>query len=93
MPHPTRRTLLGAAALLPAASARAQDAFPNRPLRMILPVGPGGLTDAVGRILASPTVSCPPAVPIAVSGEVLDMQSLALFAACGITAVDVAVLR
>lgn len=51
------------------------------------------LAQAVGRILASPTVSCPPAVPIAVSGEVLDMQSLALFAACGITAVDVAVLR
>jgi tripartite-type tricarboxylate transporter receptor subunit TctC len=48
----TRRTLLAAAAALSSASASAQEAFPNRPLRMILPVGAGGLTDAVGRILA-----------------------------------------
>ena len=51
--HPTtRRALLGAGALLAAAPAFAQTALPDRPLRMILPVGPGGLTDAVGRILA-----------------------------------------
>lgn len=51
--HPTtRRALLGTGALLAAAPAFAQTALPDRPLRMILPVGPGGLTDAVGRILA-----------------------------------------
>ena len=48
------------------------------------------LAMAEGRILASPTVACPPAVPIAVSGEVLAQDALALFAACGISAVDVA---
>ncbi|MBE6555595.1 MAG: amino acid decarboxylase [Ruminococcaceae bacterium] len=30
------------------------------------------LDDAVGRISASPTVSCPPAVPIVMSGEMID---------------------
>lgn len=33
--------------------------------------------DAVGCICAAPTVSCPPAVPIAVSGEVVDEAALA----------------
>lgn len=35
--------------------------------------------DAVGRISAAPTVSCPPAVPIAVSGELVTAQAAALF--------------
>ncbi|MBQ8345077.1 MAG: amino acid decarboxylase [Clostridia bacterium] len=34
---------------------------------------------AVGRICASPTVSCPPAVPLAVSGERITEESAALF--------------
>lgn len=32
--------------------------------------------DAVGRILASPTVSCPPAIPVAVSGEIIDEKAV-----------------
>lgn len=36
--------------MLPRASA--QDAYPNRPIRMILPVAPGGGTDALARMIA-----------------------------------------
>ena len=45
-----RRALLAAAALLPAA-ARAES-FPARPVRIIVPYGPGGSSDIVARILA-----------------------------------------
>lgn len=38
----------------------------------------------LGRILASPTVSCPPAVPILVSGEVIDEEALKRFEYYGI---------
>ncbi len=41
---------LAAPALLPAA-ARAQDAFPNRPIRIIAPYAPGGQSDTVARLL------------------------------------------
>ncbi|MBQ3556620.1 MAG: aminotransferase class V-fold PLP-dependent enzyme [Oscillospiraceae bacterium] len=34
------------------------------------------IEQAVGRICAAPTVSCPPAIPIAVSGEVVDEAAL-----------------
>ena len=37
-----------------------------------------------GRILAAPTVSCPPAVPILVCGEEIDDAALALFAYYGV---------
>ena len=37
------------------------------------------LDACVGRVLASPTVGCPPAVPILVGGEVVDQSALALF--------------
>lgn len=37
------------------------------------------LTDCVGRVLASPTVSCPPAVPILVGGEVVDEDAIRVF--------------
>ena len=37
----------------------------------------------LGRILACPTVSCPPAIPILVYGEQVDEESLALFAYYG----------
>ena len=32
--------------------------------------------DAVGRILSSPTVSCPPAIPVAVCGEIIDEKAV-----------------
>ena len=35
--------------------------------------------DAVGRVCASPTVSCPPAVPIVVSGEVIKKEHIPIF--------------
>ena len=54
--------------------------------REILPV-----EKAVGRVLADPTVSCPPAVPVVVSGEVIAPDALPIFARYGIT--HVAVMR
>jgi tripartite-type tricarboxylate transporter receptor subunit TctC len=53
--HPTRRTLLlgaAAAAALPAGALRAQGAFPNRPITMIVPWPAGGSTDRHLRTLA-----------------------------------------
>lgn len=45
--------------------------------------------DSVGRIVASLSLSCPPAVPIAVSGEVITENTLALFSYYGIKTVSV----
>ena len=45
--------------------------------------------EALGRICASPAVSCPPAIPIAVSGERIDENAIALFEYYGISTVDV----
>ncbi|HMF23815.1 MAG TPA: tripartite tricarboxylate transporter substrate binding protein, partial [Pseudolabrys sp.] len=49
----TRRRLLAvsAALLLGAADAAAQE-WPQRPVRMIVPFGPGGGADIIGRIVA-----------------------------------------
>ena len=40
--------------------------------------------DAIGRTLAAVTVGCPPAVPIVVSGEIIDTGALSLFNYYGI---------
>ena len=45
----------------------------------------------LGRILASPCVGCPPALPIAVCGEELDEAALALFRYYGVTELAVVV--
>lgn len=45
--------------------------------------------DALGRICGAPTVACPPAIPIAVSGERIEKAALELFDHYGITSVDV----
>ena len=50
----------------------------------ILPV-----KQAVGRVLATPTVACPPAVPIVMCGERIDMDALAVFSYYGIETVAV----
>lgn len=54
MPHRiTRRAALAAlAAPAIALPARAQDGFPNRSLRLVLPFGPGGVSDTLARIIA-----------------------------------------
>ncbi len=47
-----KRMVFLVAALLAAAAAIAQQDFPNRPLRMIVPWPPGQATDLVGRVMA-----------------------------------------
>lgn len=43
-----------------------------------------GIDQALGRVLASVTVGCPPAVPIVVSGEVIDEGAISCFKYYGI---------
>ena len=47
------------------------------------------VSESEGRICASPTVSCPPAVPIAISGEVISSECVRAFLRYGITRVSV----
>ncbi|MBY0336995.1 MAG: tripartite tricarboxylate transporter substrate binding protein [Acetobacteraceae bacterium] len=49
---PTRRGLVAAAIGLAAAPAAAQPAWPNRPVRILVPYPPGSGTDIVGRVVA-----------------------------------------
>jgi tripartite-type tricarboxylate transporter receptor subunit TctC len=50
---PTRRQALGALAALPLA-VRAQGAFPNRPIKVIVPLPASGAADASVRVLTEP---------------------------------------
>ncbi len=47
------------------------------------------VTEAAGRVCAAETVSCPPAVPIAICGERISDGMVHAFLACGITKVSV----
>ena len=44
---------------------------------------------ALGRVCGSPTVACPPAIPIAVSGERIGPEAAALFQRYGVESVEV----
>ena len=45
--------------------------------------------EALGRICGSPTVACPPAIPIAVSGEEITQEALILFEHYGFDTIEV----
>ena len=45
--------------------------------------------NAVGRICGTPTVSCPPAIPIVVSGERISENAVKLFKRYGIDKISV----
>ena len=45
--------------------------------------------EALGRICGAPTVACPPAIPVAVSGERIGNEALTIFSHYGIETVDV----
>ena len=44
---------------------------------------------SLGRVCGAPTVACPPAIPIAISGEVIGSEALALFRHYGVKTVDI----
>jgi len=49
----TRRGLLAASGAALAVPALAQDAYPDRPVRLVIPLPPGGGADLLGRLVAS----------------------------------------
>jgi len=53
--HLRRRTLLGSLMAIGSGApwhAHAQDTFPSRPVRLVVPFTPGGVTDSSGRVVA-----------------------------------------
>ena len=49
------------------------------------------IEDSIGRILASPSVSCPPAVPIIMCGERIDETAVSAFRYYGVKKVRVVI--
>ena len=47
------------------------------------------VAEAIGRVCAAPLVSCPPAIPIVSSGEIIEAEAVELFKYYGINEVDV----
>ncbi len=56
---------------------------------MLSPAQTVSIQKAEGRICATPTVSCPPAIPIVISGERITAEDVELFAHYGLETVDV----
>ena len=68
--------------------ARGEQAMPLRQA-LFAPQETVAAEASLGRICGAPTVSCPPAVPIAVSGERIGPEALTLFTHYGVRWVDV----
>ncbi len=83
---PSRAPLLQAAPPLP---PPAQVLTPREAL--LSPFETVPTEEALGRILASPSVGCPPAVPILICGERIGPEALRLFRYYGIETVDVVI--
>ncbi|MBR4039067.1 MAG: PLP-dependent transferase [Clostridia bacterium] len=79
------------------AGARPQPALPHAKGTQMLSVREAmfapheliAVSNALGRISGAPTVSCPPAIPIAVSGEVITQEAITLLTHYGVDEVDV----
>lgn len=74
----------------PLPQARGEQAMPLRQA-LFAPQETVAADQALGRVCGAPTVSCPPAVPIAVSGERIGPETLALFEHYGVEWVDVVI--
>ena len=72
----------------PLPQARGEQAMPVRQA-LFAPQETVAADQALGRICGAPTVSCPPAVPIAVSGERIGPEALTLFEHYGVEWIDV----
>lgn len=47
------------------------------------------VSEALGRICGSPTVSCPPAIPVVISGELIDKEAISILEHYGIQTIEV----
>ena len=68
--------------------ARGRQILPIREA-MFAPHELASIENALGRICGAPTVSCPPAIPIVVSGEEIGEEAIQLFRHYGVSQVDV----
>ncbi len=80
-----RRAAIGESAPMP---SRAERAMSIRKA-MLSPKEKLPLEHCLGRVFASMSVSCPPAIPVAVCGEVIDGQTVACLQYYGITQCEV----
>ena len=72
----------------PPQMARPRQAMPIR-AALLAPAEEVPVAAAAGRVCAAPTVGCPPAVPVAVSGEVIGPDAAAVFDYYGINTLRV----